>query len=557
MSYSEIISVIMSLIGGLGLFLIGMQFMSEGLQKSAGNSLKKILEKLTSNRLIGTGVGAIVTTIIQSSSATTVMVVGFVNAGLISLTQALSIILGANIGTTITAQIIAFKVSVVALPAVGLGAILFIFFKKPFIQYIGQIMFGFGMLFLGMEIMTDSFSPLAKSENFKQVFVTFSTNPILAVFAGAVTTLVVQSSSATMGITIALATTGIIDFPAAAALVLGENIGTTITANIAALNASKTAKQAALGHFLFNLIGVTYMVILLHPFMNFINAITLVGDVNEVVMKGSEQYYPNIARHIANLHTMFNIINTAVFLPFLPLLAKLCEKIIKDDKEDTNKNSLAHVSEAMLSTPEIAVGVVKEELIRMYYNATEVFNLSKKVVIDNNRESAIKAKETAKQVYKMSAEINAFIQKLSTKPLSLSSLTTVHNISMAIDEVRQFAERSYKLVKAKNKIIEKNIVFSPEANTELNNTFDLVDKFVNHFTNSFIVEKENNLSELNFEEDTIDSIRKEVKKNHLNRLEKGVCSLQAGLSFMDIINNLEKIADNLYLIAQIIVDNKN
>ena len=251
MNEINVVSVIFQLFGGLGLFLLGMQFMSEGLQKSSGDSLKKILEKLTTNRLIGTGVGAIVTAIIQSSSATTVMVVGFVNAGLMNLTQALSVILGANIGTTITGQIISFNISGVAMPCIGLGAILYIFFRKPVLQYIGQIIMGFGLLFLGMDTMTDAFKPLAKSEEFKSIFVYFSHNPIAAVIAGALTTLVVQSSSATIGITIALATAGIIDFPAAAALVLGENIGTTITANLAALNASRPAKQAAFGHFLF------------------------------------------------------------------------------------------------------------------------------------------------------------------------------------------------------------------------------------------------------------------------------------------------------------------
>ena len=297
MNEINVVSVIFQLFGGLGLFLLGMQFMSEGLQKSSGESLKKILEKLTTNRLIGTGVGAIVTAIIQSSSATTVMVVGFVNAGLMNLTQALSVILGANIGTTITGQIISFKISGVALPCIGLGAILYIFFRKPVLQYIGQIIMGFGLLFLGMDTMTDAFKPLAKSEEFKSIFVYFSHNPIAAVIAGALTTLVVQSSSATIGITIALATAGIIDFPAAAALVLGENIGTTITANLAALNASRPAKQAAFGHFLFNLIGVSYMLVFFVPFMNLVDFMTD-GDVAYAV-------YIAVAYHVEHLFDIY------------------------------------------------------------------------------------------------------------------------------------------------------------------------------------------------------------------------------------------------------------
>ena len=554
MNEINVVSVIFQLFGGLGLFLLGMQFMSEGLQKSSGDSLKKILEKLTTNRLIGTGVGAIVTAIIQSSSATTVMVVGFVNAGLMNLTQALSVILGANIGTTITGQIISFNISGVALPCIGLGAILYIFFRKPVLQYIGQIVMGFGLLFLGMDTMTDAFKPLAKSEEFKSIFVYFSHNPIVAVIAGALTTLIVQSSSATIGITIALATAGIIDFPAAAALVLGENIGTTITANLAALNASRPAKQAAFGHFLFNLIGVSYMLVFFVPFMNLVDFITD-GDVAYAVKQGAETIYPNIGRHIANLHTMFNIINTLVFLPFLPLLAKLCEKIIKDKKEDIVEAKVVHLSDEMLSTPEIAVGLTQKEAGRMFLSSIHLFEYAKKAVLENDKKSFSEGKALSNTIDIFNDEIHAFLTKLSSKSLSAKSLSTIHNISSAVEEISQIGDRSLKLIKTKNKMNDKNISFSDDANEELNNIIQLVDDFTNQVKNLyFSPDKEKALKDFAENEDKIDKLRKQYKKNHLKRLDEGNCSLPAGLAFVDLLNTLEKIADNIYALAQIIID---
>lgn len=554
MNEINVVSVIFQLFGGLGLFLLGMQFMSEGLQKSSGDSLKKILEKLTTNRLIGTGVGAIVTAIIQSSSATTVMVVGFVNAGLMNLTQALSVILGANIGTTITGQIISFKISGVALPCIGLGAILYIFFRKPALQYIGQIIMGFGLLFLGMDTMTDAFKPLAKSEEFKSIFVYFSHNPIAAVIAGALTTLVVQSSSATIGITIALATAGIIDFPAAAALVLGENIGTTITANLAALNASRPAKQAAFGHFLFNLIGVSYMLVFFVPFMNLVNFITD-SDVAYAVKQGAETIYPNIGRHIANLHTMFNIINTLVFLPFLPLLAKLCEKIIKEKKEDAVEAKVVHLSDEMLSTPEIAVGLTQKEAGRMFLTSISLFEYAKKAVLENDKQSCSEGKSLSNTIDIFNDEIHLFLTKLSSKSLSAKSLHTIHNISTAVEEISQIGDRSLKLIKTKNKMNEKNIIFSPDASKELNNIIKLVEDFCHKVEKLYISgDKLKEITELSENEERIDQIRKTYKKNHLKRLDEGKCSLPAGLAYIDLLNTLEKIADNTYAIAQLIAD---
>ncbi len=551
MTTSQVVTtVIFGLIGGLGLFLYGMKLMSDGLQKTSGKGLKKILEKLTSNRIIGTAVGAVVTSIIQSSSATTVMVVGFVNAGLMSLTQALSVILGANVGTTITAQIIAFKISKMALPAIGIGAIIVLFINRATVKYIGEIILGFGLLFYGMEIMTKAFVPLSKSQWFIDIFAQFSHHPILAVLAGAITTLIVQSSSATIGITIALATTGILDFHAAAALVLGENIGTTITANIAALNANRVAKQAALGHFLFNTIGVIYMVILLNPLIDLINAITP-GDVFTKATDGTNPY---AARHIANLHTMFNIINTLVFLPFLPLLAKLCEKIIKPDAKMKELPKIVHLSDAMISTPEIAVSLAKEETVRMYETSLNILDYSKKALLNGDKEAATFGKDLSPHLELFETEINNFLLKLSAKTLSDKSKQDIRNINHAVEEIKQIGERGEKLIKISQKLYDKKVVFSSEANNELKEIFDNVNSFAN---NVFEYYKDNKPIAVNIDEseEIIDKQRKTFKKNHIKRLNAGNCSLDAGLLFVDILSTLEKTGDDVYSVAQLLPRN--
>lgn len=550
MSISQVIGILFGLFGGLGLFLFGMKEMSEGLQKMSGDSLKRILEKITSNRILGTGVGAAVTTVIQSSSATTVMVVGFVNAGLMNLTQALSVILGANVGTTITAQIIAFKITAVSMPAIAIGVLILLFVKKPRIKYIGEIIFGFGLLFFGMDIMTTAFIPLSKSPHFRDVFIYFSHMPILAVLTGALTTFLVQSSSATIGITIALATTGILDFQSAAALVLGENIGTTITANLAAINANRVAKQAAFGHFLFNTIGVIYMLVLLKPFLELINIITP-GQVSFMAPDGS---YPNMARHIANTHTMFNIINTIVFLPLLPLLAKLSQKIIKDDASPENPK-LVHLTDALTSTPEIAVGLTRQEVVRMYTNSMNIFEYAKLAVLEKDKKAAKKAKINVENLEIYNAEIIEFIEKLRMKHLSDRSKIILNNMTYVVGEIHQLGERAEKLLKIDQKMRDKNISFSEDAEEELVNLFTYVHNFASKIFEKYKTGKRIN-DEMASEEENIDKLRKTFKKNHMKRLNDGKCTLTSGLMYMDMLNTLEKIGDNSYSVAQILVNKK-
>ncbi|PLX69597.1 MAG: Na/Pi cotransporter [Denitrovibrio sp.] len=536
-------NIIFGLIGGLGLFLYGMKLMSEGLQKTAGSSLKLIIEKFTSNRFIGVAVGTLVTVIIQSSSATTVMVVSFVNAGLMNLFQALSVVLGANIGTTITAQLIAFKITKFALPAIGIGVALALFSKNPKKKYYGEIILGFGLLFFGLTTMKHAFIPLKEAEEFAQLFVYFSRNPIAAAAAGALLTVIVQSSSATLGITIAMASTGLLDFPAAAALVLGENIGTTITANLAALGGSRTAKQAAFGHFLFNFFGVCYMLIFLNVLIHFVELYTP-GNVDFVAADGTKPY---IARHIANLHTTFNILNMIIFLPFLHILAKLCEKIIKSDTGQ--KAKLLKLDTNMVKTPSIAVGQAKREVVHMSQITIDMLDLVKASLITNT--SKIKEiKSLESKLDKMNHELSAFLTLLTQQNISENTSHLIDDLSHVIHNLEKIGDQSENIARFKEKMLKKDIKFSGDAEKEIENMIVTVVQFTNHVIKFYNEMPED--GQLNTDdEDVIDAMRKKFKKNHMKRLSQGSCDINTGLIFVDIINNMEKIGDHVYNIAQV------
>ncbi|MGA1846534.1 Na/Pi cotransporter family protein [Deferribacter abyssi] len=539
--------LISGLVGGLGMFLYGMKMMSEGLQKTAGNSLRKILEKLTSNRIVGTLVGLTVTAIIQSSSATTVMVVGFVNAGLMNLMQALSIVLGANIGTTVTAQLIAFKISKSALPAIGIGAFMRLFSKKKKTQYLGEVLIGFGLLFLGLDTMKHAFVPLRELDQFKNAFIVFSKTPILGVMAGALLTMIVQSSSATIGITIALATTGLIDFYGATSLILGENIGTTITANIAAIGTNSTAKKAALGHLLFNVFGVLYMLIFLKYFIHFIDVITP-GNPDFIATDGSKPY---IARHMANIHTMFNIINTLLFLPFLHILAKICDSLIKtDDTEETYK--LVYIDDRLVETPPIAVAQARKETERMSHLALEMLKLSKEAFNKRDLKIINEIYKKEEKVDLLERDISQFLVKLFQKPISETNSQVINNILHVLHDIEKIADHAENIGKFMERCIEQNITFSKQAISEANQLFDVVIRFCSYVFDEY------NSGDLpknidTEDENLIDQLRKEFKNNHMQRLNKGACSVKAGIMYVDILNNLEKAGDHAFNIAQVIM----
>lgn len=534
------------LLGGLGLFLFGMRLMSEGLQKAAGDSLRSILERLTSNRIIGLIVGFLVTTIVQSSSATTIMVVGFVNAGLINLTQALGVVLGANIGTTITAQLIAFKISGIALPAIGIGVIVRFFTKAPKVQYWGEVLTGFGLLFFGLDIMTQSFIPVRASETFRETFLAFSGNPIAAVFAGAILTMIVQSSTATMGITIALATTGLIDFYTATAFVLGENIGTTVTANLAAIGTNKAARRAALGHFLFNFIGVSYMLIFLSAFTGFIDSITP-GSADFVDASGN---HPYIARHIANVHTLFNLINAMIFLPILGLLARVCELIIPG--KDAGDVPVTFLDEKLLDTPDMAVRQARKEVQRMSNYALEMLVLSKRAIFERDSRLAIRIYDLEIKVDIMEKEIGEYLIKLYQTPMTPRNSRYINSMMHVIHDIEKIGDYSESIAKSSEKMVQENMHFSEIATAELAEIFDVAIRFCRHVFEGYNTGKYGIWVDTS-DENLIDQMKIQFKNNHMERLGAGQCSIAMGMLFVDILNRLEKVGDNAFNIAQVLV----
>ncbi|MCB9481017.1 MAG: Na/Pi cotransporter family protein [Desulfobacteraceae bacterium] len=541
----QVLPFLYGVIGGLGLFLYGMKLMSDGLQKSAGDGLRKILEKLTSNRFIGAFVGIVITSIIQSSSATTVMVVGFVNAGLLKLTQALSVVLGANIGTTITGQIIAFKITDFALPAIGIGVFMRIFLKHPRIHYYGEVLIGFGMLFLGLDIMKDSFGPLKSSAGFKELFVTFSKNPVMAVMAGAVLTMIIQSSSATLGITMALAFNGILDFYTAAAFVLGENIGTTVTANLAAIGTSRAARRAALGHFLFNLIGVIYMLVFLKFMMTAVDSFTP-GNPDFVSADGTR---PNISRHIANFHTLFNIINTLLFLPFINRLADLCIILIPG-REKGRKEII--LDDNLLNTPEMAISNARKEVSRMSDQVVEMLELSKKGFFEKDLKSIRRVFELENSVDLMEKNISEYLTKLFHKPISESNSYRINTMIHVIHDLEKVGDYAESITKYADKMIREKISFSEDANEEAQYLFDVAIRFAKHVLD--VYNKDKDPEELSTaDEDLIDELKINLKNNHLGRLNQGVCTAEHGILYVDLINKLEKAGDNIFNIAQAVL----
>lgn len=534
------------LAGGLGLFLFGMKLMSEGLQKVAGSGLRSFLEKLTMNRVIGTLAGAGVTAVIQSSSATTVMVVGFVNAGLMNLMQALSVVLGANVGTTITAQLIAFKIGALAYPAIGLGVVLRMFTQDKRLHYYGEVLIGFGLLFTGLHVMKDTFAPLKHNTVFNAAFQTFSVHPILAVLAGTVLTMIVQSSSATIGITIALATTGSIDYYAACALVLGENIGTTITANLAAIGTSPTARRAAFGHFLLNFLGVCYMLLFLKLFMAGVDWFTP-GDPNFVNAQGMR---PDIDRHIANLHTSFNILNVIIFLPLLHILAKICEKIIPG--EESREHKLLFLDDRLIETPSFAVSQAMKEVQRMSGVSIDMLRLSKDCFFERDKKKIAMIMEHERTVDILERDITIFLVKLNQQPISATTSRDINSMLNVLHDLEKIGDYAENIARYTEKIIDDNVRFSQPAMDEIGELFDVAIRFTENIIASYNrggIPKKVNTDD----EDLIDTLRKQLRRKHIDRLHDGSCTVENGILYIDILNNLEKTGDQVFNIAQIVM----
>ncbi|SDZ26518.1 phosphate:Na+ symporter [Proteiniborus ethanoligenes] len=523
-------------LGGLGLFLYGMNLMGTGLQKAAGQKLKRLIEILTSNRFMGVIVGIIVTAVIQSSSATTVMVIGFVNASLMTLSQAVGVIMGANIGTTVTAQLIAFKLSDYAPVVVAIGVAIWLFSSKKKNKEIAEIMIGFGILFIGMDFMSSHLKPLSNSQVFNDILTSLK-NPVLGIIVGFGITTIVQSSSASIGLLLALASQGLLSIDIALPILFGDNIGTTTTALISSIGANKTAKRAALMHFLFNVVGtIIFMVVLRKP-------------VESLVIYFSPN---NIERQIANAHTLFNVINVVIQFPFAGLLVVIAEKLIKGDEEKVQ--GLKYLDTRIIETPSIAVGQAAKEVLRMGRIVRENLRTAIESFYAKDESLTQKVFEEEKLINEIEREITKYLIQLSHAPLTDAQHATVTTLFHAINDIERVGDHAENIAELSQTRIDEKLWFTDMALDELHVMFDKVE---NTFSKSLLAFKTadpviaNEVIDLEAE---VDIMEKEYRARHIERLNTQSCSPSSGIIFLDMISNLERISDHSSNIALYMLD---
>ncbi|MFH1983010.1 MAG: Na/Pi cotransporter family protein [Pseudomonadota bacterium] len=550
-----LLKVLIQTLGGLGLFILGMKIMTEGLQMTAGDRIKKILSAVSSNRVVGCATGAFVTAVVQSSSATTVMLISFVGAGMMSLQQAVGVILGANIGTTVTAQMIAFKLTNLALPAIAIGVMLKYFSKKRRNRYIGEVILGFGLLFFGMTVMSQGLAPIKKDPAFIEFFTRFNADSfggiLLCVVTGAALTIMVQSSSATVGLTMTLATQGLINFPAAMALVLGENIGTTITAELATIGSTNVnAHRAARAHTMFNVIGVGLMLTVFPYFLTLIEWSTGAlgsGPVSQVV----DGDLVNVPRYIANGHTTFNVINAMVFLIFLPMLIKVATFLSpREHEEDIDLLRHPQLDDRFLDNPIAALTQVRGEIIRMAQIALITLKNTVEALEQRDPKKLSKWQRYESHLDLMQKEINAYLTRLFQNGVNESEAKEISSMIRMSNNIERVGDAVENIAQMAEEITEANITFSDDAMSDVKVLSNQAVAFVMLIIEGIQKKGPNFMVNAQTIEDNIDFMREEMRQNHICRLRDGVCSNEPGLMFSDILSNFEKIGDYCYNVAQ-------
>lgn len=525
-----------TLFGGLGLFLYGMNIMGEGLEKSAGDRLKDLLELLTRNRFLGVLMGAIVTAIIQSSSATTVMVVGLVNAGIMDLSQAIGVIMGANIGTTMTAQLIAFKLTDIALPAIGLGAAIIIFGRNKTQRYIGQVILGFGLLFFGMQTMEGALKPLAKMPEFVNFMTSFSKTPILGVIAGFLTTGLVQSSSATIGILQASASQGIVNLSIALPILFGDNIGTCVTALLSSIGTNITARRTAVFHLTFNVIGTIIFLIIL-PLVESVVALTSSDPV----------------RQIANAHTFFNVTNTFIQLPFSFLLVKLVTALVPGEPKIIERG-LKYIDDRLLETPSIAFTQVKKEIARMGNLALEVLQDSIDTFLNFSEEKNKMAREKETVINELARDITRYLAMLSRTSLSEDEYNSITDLVSTVNDMERVGDHAMNVLELSEFRNEHRLPFSNIAIEELVEMSSKVQETFDLAVYSFLHWDKSSAEKIVKYEEEIDMMEKKLRLNHIKRLNEGSCNPSSGVIFLDLLTNLERVGDHSFNIASYVLN---
>lgn len=520
--------------GGLGLFLYGMKLMSDGLENIAGEKLKSILEKITSNKIMGVLVGTIVTAIIQSSSAITVMVVSFVNAGLMTLGQATGVILGSNIGTTITAQMVSLKLEVIAPIFIGIGAIVIVVTKNKRVKDLAYIALGFGVLFMGMGLMSSSLKPVSELAIFNKFILLVGKNSILGVLIGILITAILQSSSATTGILVALAVSGNLDMSVAFPIILGCNIGTCITAILAGLTANRIAKKAALLHLFFNIFGT----ILFLPFSD------------KVVMIVQYLTPDNVARQVANAHTIFNVVITIFILPISKYFVKLVNKILPDDGRRQVCGAI-YLDKKLLETPIVASTQVVKETIRMAEIARNNFQLAMQSFFYGKDEDIKNVYENENIINMLEKEITEYLIALSQHNLPEENAELVSEVYHTINDIERIGDHAENIVELAINKINNNIQLSDEALKEVEEISKATLESVDIAIRCFKKRESNDEIIVNEIEERIDILEKNFRNNNIMRLNSRQCYANAGVMFFDLLSNLERIGDHANNIATV------
>lgn len=527
-------------LGGLGIFLYGIKFMGDGLQKSAGDKLRDILDRFTTNPLMGVLAGIVVTVLLQTSSGTTVITVGLVSAGFMTLRQAIGVIMGANIGTTVTAFIIGIDIGEYALPIIAAGSILLFFFKNKKIHNFGQIVFGFGALFYGLELMSGGMKPLRSLEAFHDLTVSMSANPVLGVIVGTVFTVIVQSSSATIGILQGLYAEELVNLNAALPILFGDNIGTTITAVLAAIGASVAARRAAATHVLFNLIGTTVFLLLLKPFTSLINSLSNNLDLNHEMT-------------IAFAHGIFNTTNTLIQLPFIGILALIVTKLIPGEDSVIEYKS-KHLDPVFIEqSPSIALGQSKEEVLRMGQFALRGLEETKQFLKTHQQKHSETAYQLEDAINNLDRKITDYLVKLSTSSLSVHE-SEEHTVLMdTVRDIERIGDHFENIIELAEYQQANKVAITDSAMADLEQMFKLTISTVKEALQALDHNDKIAAEHVVKKEEEIDKMERKLRKQHILRLNEGLCTGQAGIVYVDIVSNLERIGDHAVNIAEAVL----
>ena len=540
------LNIIIPFVGGLGMFIYGMQIMAQGLENAAGNKMKSLLEVLTKNKLMGVLLGAAITAVIQSSSATTVMVVGFVNAGIMNLTQAMGVIMGANVGTTVTGWLVSsvewakfLSPATLAPIAVMLGVIIMLTGKRRSSKEIASIVVGFGLLFIGITSMSSAVAPLQESEGFRSIFVTLGNNPLLGILAGALVTAIIQSSSASVGILQSLAAAGLVPFSAAIYIIMGQNIGTCITAILSSLGAKKNAKTAALMHLLFNIIGTIIFSVIAIVYFEVLHPEAGVGIITQT--------------EISIVHTAFNIGTTVLLFPVSSWIIKLAKKIGRVE-EDTQDKSKVLLDDRILETPSIALQSTVREVARMGEIVKDSLDVAKTVLFTLKDEDIQFLKEEETTVDKLSAGITDYAIKLSSLQISEKEHQDLAHLLQMVSDIERISDYCENISEFAETLYEKKVAFSEIGSSQLREMLDVCIDSYKYALEAFEEKSREKALKVIEKETQADNLEITLRSRHIKRLTNNQCNAEAGIVFLDTLVCLERISDHARNIAEEVLE---